>query len=254
MSEEQQTPAEGQVEVPAIEQQARELGWRPKEEFYADPKNEGKPWRDAERFVELTPLFKKIDEQHRQIKDLHKTTRHLAEHNQKIEKLSYEKALATLRAERRQALEEGDLVKAEELRDRIDDVKEQSRSVAQQQTQPQLSSDFESFVERNPWYNTNAEMTRYANGLAMELNNQGVRDPAVALARIEEETRKAFAPKTVRNPNKDSAPNLEGGRGKAKSDNFSLTPEQERIMNTLIKSGAPISREDYIKQLKQLEG
>lgn len=232
-----------------IELQAMEHGWKPKEEF---DESTGKKWRSAEEFMDRKSLFDKIDEQHRKIKDLSKGLNALAEHNKKIEQSAYERALRELRAERKQALEEGDLVKAEEIRDRIDEVKEEQRKQPVPQTNV-VNTSFEQWVAQNKWYESDPDMRAYADGYAQQLVGNGVTDPSVALPQIERKVREVFAAK-FRNPNKDRAPSLETGKARSKADSFVMTREEEKVMNQLIAAGAPITREDYISQLKKSRG
>lgn len=232
-----------------IELEAMAHGWRPKEEF---DESSGKKWRTAEEFMDRKPLFDKIDEQHRRLKTLEQGLNALAQHNKKIEESAYVRALNELKKERKLALEEGDLVKAEEIRDRIDEVKEQSQAQPAPQ-QPQNDPRFEAWVEKNKWYTTDPMLKKFADGVAFDLRGQGVNDPVEFLNSIEREVRTTF-PQKFRNPNKDLAPGMESGRGKAKSDGFSLSADEERMINQMIKAGAPISREEYVAQLKAQRG
>jgi len=253
MTEEKKEGEQAPV-ITEVEQQALSLGWKPEEEFKADPANEGKKWRTAEDFMDRKSLFDKIDEVKRRNRDLERGLHSLAEHNKRIEQSSYERALRELRNERKLALEENDLVKAEELRDRIDEVREQQRAVKETQpVAPAVNEEFVAWVQNNKWYETDVDMKAFADGYAATLWNQGVQSRAEALPMIERKVREVFASK-FRNPNKNLAPSLESGKGKAKSDSFSLTPEEEKIMNNMIRAGSPISREEYIKQIKASRG
>lgn len=248
MENQEQAP----VEPTEVELQAAELGWKPEEEFKADPANEGKKWRTAEDFMDRKSLFDKIDSYHRKVKDLEKGIQSLSQHNATIEQSAYERALRELRSERKQALEEGDVVRAEEIRDRIDEVKEQQKT-AQPQPQPGVNPEFLAWVNNNKWYENDPDMRAFADGYATQLISQGVRDPQQALPLLEKKVREVFAAK-FRNPNKDRAPSLDSGKGKVKSDGFSLTPDEEKIMTNMIRAGVPISKEEYIAQIKASRG
>jgi hypothetical protein len=247
MEEEVKEPQE--VQVSEVEQEAMALGWKPEEDFKADPANENKKWRTAEDFMDRKSLFDKIDSYSRKVKDLERGINSLSQHNAKIEQSAYERALRELRSERKEALENGDVVLAEEIRDRIDEVKEQQRTVVAQPQQPAVHPEFVAFVDRNRWYETDPDMRAYADGYAQQLMSQGIRDPEKALPMLERKVREVFAGK-FRNPNKDRAPVLEGGKGKVKSDSFVLTPDEEKIMTNMIRAGVPLSKEDYIAQIK----
>ena len=248
-NKEPQTPEYTEVELQALEH-----GWKPKEEFETSEKSAGKKWRDAEDFMDRKSLFDKIDAQHRRSRELEKGVAAAMEHNKKIEQSAYERALRELKAERKAALEEGDAVKAEEVRDRIDEVKEKQKQV--EKTAPineTAARDIEIFVQRNKWYTTDVDMKAWAEGYADSLYRSGVTNTAEAFPMIEEKVKQVF-PHKFRNPNKDRAPNLEGGQRKTSSDSFQLSQDEERAMNHMIRAGAPITREEYIKQLKKSRG
>lgn len=236
-----------------VEQTALEHGWKPEEEFKADPANEGKKWRTAEDFMDRKSLFDKIDSYHRKVKDLEKGMNALAQHNSKIEQSAYERALRELRNERKAALEEGDLVKAEEIRDRIDEIKEQTKQPAPTAVQP-TNPVFDAWVAKNQWYTEDRKMQAFADGLANQLIAEGIRNPQEIFAAVEREVRDTF-PTKFRNPRKDTAPSLDvSGKKAPASEGFKLTPTEEKIMNDMIRAGAPISKEEYIKQIKESRG
>ncbi len=96
-------------------------------------------------------------------------------------------------------------------------------------------------------------MTVYADGIGRELALQGM-SPSQVLKEVERQVRENF-PEKFRNPNKDNAPRVEvGGKPASRSSGFRLTTEEETIMNKLIRSGAPITREEYINQIKKARG
>jgi hypothetical protein len=71
---------------------------------------------------------------------------------------------------------------------------------------------------------------------------------------VAERTLKIF-PTARRNPAKDRAVPQESGARKApRSDGFSLTSDEERIMKSMIRAGAPISEDEYKAQIKKSRG
>lgn len=247
------TPAEPQTPEPQVnevELQAQELGWKPEEDFKADPKNEGKKWRPAEEFMDRKSLFDKIDSYHRKVKDLEKGIGALSEHNKKIEKTAYERALRELKQEKRAALEEGDLVKADELNERIDEIKQEVKNVPAPVAEPRNPA-FDVWVTKNQWYNENKKMRAFADGYAQQLVADGITNPAEIFAEVEKEVKDTF-PVTFRNPRKDTAPSLDTSDRKVstkKSAVDQLTPEERNIMKTMLRAGAGISEEEYANQV-----
>ena len=68
------------VNTDPYESEAREQGWKPKEEYEGDPEK----WRPAKEFVERGELFGKIDVLGRELKETKKALKLLQEHNSKI--------------------------------------------------------------------------------------------------------------------------------------------------------------------------
>lgn len=253
MEENKEEIKQEEPQVNEIEEQARAHGWKSKEEFEADPDNAGKKWRTAEDFMDRKSLFDRLDSYNKEVRDLKRGIAALSEHNRKIEKLAYEKALRELREERAKAIEEHDLEKIEEIRDQMENLRAQHRAAqVVPQTPPEQNPRFLQWVEKNKWYVSDEDMRAFTDGYAAHLWNSGVKDPETALSMIEKRVKEVF-PAKFRNPNKDRAPTLEGGqrRESRKSDDFKLTESEERILTSMIRAGAPITREEYIKQLKE---
>ncbi len=251
MSEEKtQVGTEPQEPTP-IEVEAMEHGWRPEEEFKAEPKNEGKRWRTAEDFMDRKSLFDRIEAGNQKTKQLEKTVQQLAQHNTRIEKVSYEKALDTLRAERKAALQDNDHVRAEELRDEIDDVKEKMAAVQPLpvQSEPVALTEFK---QRNSWYQRDDVMTTYADGLGNKLMAEG-KTPEFILKTVEAKVRESF-PEKFRNPNRESAPEMAtSSRRAAPTEKFQMSEQERSIMKNFVAQGI-MTEEQYIADLKKLRG
>lgn len=236
-----------------VEDEARAHGWRPKEEFEADEKNAGKKWRTADDFMDRKSLFDKIDAVTTDNRNLKKGIQTLAEHNAKVEEAAYKRALESLKAERKQALEDADLVRAEEIRDEIDEVKE--KIVQVKNVQPVVPEAPPALVEwkaQNQWYQKDEVMTVYADAVGVRLHQNGM-PPELVLKEVERRVRENF-PDRFRNPNKDVAPKVEVGGKRSGGSGFRLTEDEERAMNAMIRAGAPITRDKYIEDLKKLRG
>lgn len=250
----QEQNEEVQSEPSPIELEARAHGWRPEEEFKAEAKNQGKKWRTAEDFMDRKSLFDKIESVHQENKTLKKGITNLSVHYQNVEKAAYAKALAELKKERLQALEDADLVRAETLRDEMDEVRDKMNAVQPPVTVQEPPAELVAWKQENDWYQRDDVMTTYADGLGQKLLSEG-KPPSQILKEVERKVRENF-PEKFRNPNKDTAPEVvsSGRRATAASGGFRLTADEERILTTMIKAGAPITREDYIKDLKALRG
>jgi hypothetical protein len=240
-------------EVDPVESEARAAGWVPREEFEANPANAGKKWRSAELFVELTPLYEKLDALHKQNKTLNQGLKAFAEHNKKVEVAAYNRAKAELMAEKKKAAEEGDVARVEEIRDQIDSLPRPTEINVPDVTEPVYNTTFTQWKSRNSWYTTNADAKMYADTLGVKLASEGV-TPAEVLRQVEQKVKEVF-PNMFVNPKREQAPHVERGGTKGKSTGgFQLTTEETAIMNRLIASGAPITRDEYIAQIKRTRG
>lgn len=249
-------------EVNPVETQAASKGWKPKEDFDADPKNEGKVWRSAEDFMDRQSFFDKIDEQHRRLKDLEKGLKSQSEYNARIEKLAYDKALKDLKVQKRVALEDNDLVKADELAEQITTVTEQAKAVKPIEipATPETPPAFKEWVRQNQWYESDQEMHNFADWTANNLSARGVRGDEL-LQQVTDAVKATFITK-FRNPNKDKAQSMEKGSSAAKKvDSSPLAPEVEQLIRNMVRAGVPHPKEnrnltvdEYREQYKKLQG
>lgn len=256
MDEEVKGEGESQtVEPTAAELAAREQGWVPKEEFNGDEHT----WIDAAEFLRRGPLFKKIDDQSKQLKDVKRALQEMAKLNADIRDNEYKRALTTLREQKRTALLEGDadaVIAADEKIELVREEQTQLKSQAQNQSsqEPELNPEFVQWTDRNSWYKNSAPMKAYADALGVDLARAG-NTPAEVLRKVEIEVRKEF-PNKFRNPNQDKPGSVESGSVKGaggSSDNFQLTPEERRVMQTFVRTGA-LTEKEYIESLRKVRG
>lgn len=231
-------------EVTAVEQEAIANGWRPKEEFVEAP---GKKWRSAEEFMDRKPLYDKLEEQSRKIKQLDLGLKSLADHNADVEKAAYQRALNELKTAKSAALNAGDLVAVEQIRDQIDDLKQ---NVPVAQPEAQSPQEYETWKKRNGWYQSDDDLTAYADGLGNKLKREG-KDPATIMAAVEAKVREVF-PNKFTNPNKATAPKMEeGSRKSTRSGEFELTDLEEQVFKHMNRADPKlITREKYIADIK----
>ena len=127
---EQGTQIQGESLTPT-QQEALAQGWVPKDEYDGDPEK----FVDAGEFLRRGELFRKIESQSKEMKDMRKALAEMAKHNAKIREVEYQRALDTLKAEKKAALSEGDADRVVEIDDKIDLVKTQQKQDAQQAVQ-----------------------------------------------------------------------------------------------------------------------
>ena len=238
-----------------VEAKAADQGWKPKEDWIAEG---GDPdeWRSAREFVDRGELLKQIHNQNRKLKQIEQGHDALKQHHSTVYEKAYKDAVASLKAQRRAAMIDGDLDAVDIIEEQIEQTKEEFQSeqakIKQQPTGP--DPQFVTWVEKNSWYETDEDLREFADfkGISYAKKNPGV-DPSVVLKHVENEVKSKFPEKFgVRR----AAPNPVAGVDKTSRkavDTFELTEMEESIMKNLVRSKT-MTKEEYIAQLKKVRG
>jgi hypothetical protein len=250
------TSVEQVVETPQLtetELKASDSGWVTKDKY----QGEEHKWVEAGEYLRRGELFSKIDLQNRELKEVKKALVELGKMNQSIKEIEYKKALETLKAQKKSALEEGDADAVIAADERIALVRDEQKEAAQKAaSQPQDTGEghpeFVDWTSKNTWYTNNAPMRAFADAHGQELAKRGL-TPSQVLKQVELDIRKEFP--TRFNSLKQGQPSkVEGGTQSGRSTGtFTLTGEERRVMNTFVKSGA-LTEAEYIKQIKEIRG
>jgi len=249
MSDEVQKPEEGKPQFTEIELKAIDQGWRPQDEWDGDPAD----WRTAKEFVDRGELFKKIDTQNREIKEVKKAYDELARFHAKVKETEYKRALEDLKRQKKEALIEGDAAQVVEIDEAIDAVREQQRAVPPPVQVDVVNPVFAAWKEKNGWYDSNVAMRGAADALGNKLAADGM-SPVDILTEVERQIKKEFAHK-FENPRRREAGTVEGTqpKGASKVDEFQLTAEERRVMRRLVDQKV-MTEKEYIDQLKSVKG
>lgn len=251
MADEQDlTPDEGnEPQLTEVEIRASQEGWVPEDQWQGDPDK----WRPAKEFLDRGELFRKIEEQKRELKSVKLAMEELGRHHAKVREMEYERALKTLKAQKRDAIAEGDADAVVEIEDKIDELKEKQHKV---EPTPRVQEPHPAVVawqERNPWYHSNKVMKAAADEVAREMVAMGELDPVKVLAEVDKIIRQEFRDKFV-NPNRDKAGPVEGTpKGRApKEDAISMSDEDRKVMNRIVSTGV-MTKEQFLKEFKDLQ-
>lgn len=193
-----------------IESQARQMGWKPQEEFKGDPDK----WVDAETYVErgehVLPLLQANNRRLQQdlltrdqkidtLKQELEVTRSIVQGLEKNFTESLERQLkeqrASLKADLKGAIEDRDVDREMEVREQLDQLTEAERVAKQKQeenkkkleaskptptdkdTDPNISPDFNAWKEENPWFGGSSaedkKRTRAVIRAAEDLRDEG---------------------------------------------------------------------------------
>lgn len=244
---------ESTVQADSYEDQAREQGWRPKEEWEGDPEK----WRPAKEFVERGELFGKIDSLGKDLKETRKALKMLQEHHTKVRESEYKRAVEELKSLQKKHLEEGNSDGYLETTELLTDLKaeQKAREVVDQVKPNQPDPRFLSWVDQNKWYAQNAEMREYADSIGMGYAQKHPEiDPEDVLKYVTQEVKERFKTRFT-NPNRSKPSSVEGtgSPAPAKSAKFELTDEERRVMNTFVRTGA-MTQEAFIEEVKRMRG
>lgn len=247
-----EVPGEAQP-VSRVQEEALSQGWVPKEEFEGDEER----WVDAGEFVRRGELFRKIESQSKELKDVKKALNELAKHNAKVREVEYTRALSALKDQKKTALSEGDADRVVDIDDRIDLVKDQQKQLQTQQLnevrEEVLNPELTNWIGKNSWYESDKKMRAYADTIGVQLHQEGM-SPSQVLREVEKEVRERFKEK-FRNPNRDKPGAVEGAlprSNRSSEGEMELSDVEKTIMKTLV-DGGHLTKDEYIKQLKAVK-
>ena len=240
-----------------VKQKARTQGWVPQKDWKGDPAD----WRPAKEFVDRGELFNKIEEQNKHIKKLNGQLDALQKHNKNIFDMAHKQAITDLKREHRDAVQQGDIQRADAIVSAIEQKKEELVQVAQQAATGGPPPEFHDFVQRNTWYESDTAMRGAADAFGIEylrMNPDSKADPTRVLAYVEGKMRDKFP--QLYGSRKTAAPDpvasatspvrASQGRGFGEAD---LTPEELKVMTFLEESGT-MDRKTYMRDIARARG
>lgn len=244
--EQTNTPEYTPIQLKAIDQ-----GWIPREEFDGDESE----FIDAAEFVRRGELFKKIETQSREVKQLRQALEALKQHQGKIEESAYNRALKQLQEQRKAAFIEGEHEKAFAIEEQIANIQEEKQRVKQQQidvpANDEYAEQFRAWVDENSWYESNSIMRKTADTLGLDYHNQGY-SPAEVLKKVSEDIKREFSHKfktpAANRPSAVEAPSRSNSQQKG---SISLSADERKIMTRIVASGI-MTEAEYMKQLKDM--
>ncbi len=247
-----------------VEQQALLKGWLPKEQYSGNPDD----WIPAHQFVkngEFRTQYKSVSDE-------------LKKMNDKLLSMSREQAriFAQERADdakkkKREAFEARNVDEMEQyekiynqynaqLESLSQEVPQTQQSTDQKSQQPQIPQEILQFRARNSdWFNSNhpinTAMSTFAAGLYDRLvTDHPEWDIMRRLGEVEIEVKKQF-PQEFQNQNRNSAMTVEGKTPPPNKNNLpryeQLDRQTQNIIDNFVNTGCGLTREDYIKQLKE---
>jgi hypothetical protein len=252
MSEEiEQTEVEA-PEPTESEAKARRQGWRPKDE-YRGPEDK---WVDADAFLkrsdeELPVMRERLRKQDRDLAEMKGTVAKFAEHYAKVENVAYDRALAEVKKQRREALAIGDADGFEQAEERLAELKEVKPAATQKQAAAEIIPEVDAWVKANPWFMSEPRLNKYADAVCLELQTEDpTRELSDILKEVAKEVKTRF-PEKFANAKRSAPPAVEGtttaASGKGAKSYANLPAEAKAACDKFLKQGLIKSKDDYLK-------
>lgn len=256
MTEEAEDIGGGEAQEPTVEDRARDMGWRPKEEFKGDETR----WVDAETFVkrgeEILPILKanarRIEAENAAVKaemaELKASVAEFRKHHSQTERRAYERAIRDLEERQAEAVEANDLKSVRAITKEIADLSRdvQTDDGGSPYKTPDHAKTLNQWKGENPWFESDRVMTAAASAIADELEAAGVKG-ADQLAEVAKRIRAEF-PHKFQNERRSAPAAVEGSTptrkaGKSAAD---LPPEARAQMNKWVKQGL-LTEKQFLK-------
>lgn len=239
------------------EDHARELGWKPQDEWKGDPSK----WVPADTFLRIAdknmPILKQNNLQLTRELDRMKTTlKELNGWREKAEKQGYDRGRNEVLEEMRKAAESGDVEGFDKAKGKLDKLEDERPTPKQADEPKKQDPAIEKMVEDNPW------IIRMTPGKRRVLG-EFVDEEVAAGYTLEEATERAVEtfgkafPDLV--PRRRAAPRVEGSRPSTPARKKEITaadlPEEVRAVGArLVKAGAYKTIDEYAKDYIEMNG
>jgi hypothetical protein len=245
--------AEAAPKDEGVEKRAREMGWRPKDEFKGDPDK----WTDAMTYVQrgetVLPIIRaERDRLRTEIAEIRSTVRQFAEHHATVEKRAYDKALADARKELNQAVKEGDEKTAEAKADEIAELRANKPAEGKEAVK-EIAPEVKEWLADNRWFHTDDVLRDYATKLHDKLLRDR-RDLSLEenLAMVSKDVRKRF-PEAFGNPNRERPAAVEGSSGggvkpKGGKSYADLPAEAKAACDKFVRTIPGYTKDKYVKE------
>jgi hypothetical protein len=246
---------EAQSEAPEVsesEDKARAQGWRPMEEYKGDPEK----WVSADSFLkradeELPIMRERTRKMASELAELKSTVKKFSEHHAKVEQIAYDRALADVKKQRREALAIGDAEGVEAAEEKIEELKE-LKPAPKKEAVAEIAPEVQAFVTANPWFQSEPKLAKYAEMVCGELQSEDpTRDLGDILKEVAKEVKSRF-PEKFANAKRSAPPAVEGSGavasgGKGAKTFANLPAEAKQACEKFLRAGLIKSKDDYLK-------
>jgi hypothetical protein len=264
MAEDNSQDTSGSPDNAAVEKEARQFGWSPKEEFKGDESQ----WRSAEEFLQrgreingfLRKDLDKIRTQNLGLESELRTVREAVvkfkEFHEQTEERAYKKALADLQSQKKKAITEGDGDTVVAIEEAMDQLKEERNTTTPAAATSNPSDEvyrqqFIAWSGENQWFQTDTSLRAAANGFADIVKAE---NPSLVgtpfLEAVANKVKEAF-PDKFENGLRGKPSAVEGNTNTPRSSSSKksyadLPPEAKAACDSFVEQGL-LTKEQYIK-------
>lgn len=230
----------------AVKYLAKELGWN---ENVSD---------NPDKFVDAATFIRRSKDINsglrKQIKEITNVVGELKTHNEQVYKAEVKRLtaeLATLKEQKKSAIEDGDVDRVEKIEEQIDEIKEKTAP----RQQPAVSNAvFEEWVEDNQWYRSDDDMRKFADKAGLEYEGLPFQKILKLVRKdVEAEFPEQFNGKGKgKTQTRPGTSQVESGSRRASStksrSESDLSAAQRNIMNQFVRHGV-MTKAEYVADL-----
>jgi len=234
-------------ELSDVERLASDMGWSPQDQWRGDADK----WVDATAYIKAGPeiLKSSLKRQDSKMLALEGTLKEFKGHYEKVTQTAYDRAMADLKQQQREAVAEGDTEAFERVETQIETLNA-PEAKAEPDANPDNDPAFIQFQAKNDWYGPDGdyEMTAEAEKAAAVIGRSY--EGEEFYTRITNAMKKKF-PDRFGNPARKETARVEGSGGnaprKSGGKTFSDLPaEGKAACNKFVAEGL-MTKEDYVR-------
>ena len=252
---------ETEIKEKAVEEKAGRMGWVPGDKFRGDETK----WISAEKFIErgeteipiMRERMKKMDGTvvtlNDTISQMKKTFSEFREFHTKAEERAYNKALKEITEKQREAAAAGNVEIFDELEEEKIKVAKPVKIAEPAETEDtEAMADFDNWKDKNEWYDTDSELTAYAQSISTYIQNTKNIGGKKLYEAVTKDVKKRF-PDKFENPERNKPNTVEGGGNapatvdKSKQTFVNLPKDAQAACNRFMKEYPGFTKEEYCK-------
>jgi DNA-binding transcriptional MerR regulator len=254
------------VDNSAAENEAKQFGWKPLEEYQGNPDE----WKDAETFLkrgkeingflrkDLEKIQKTLQHKDAELAEIRETMEEFRKYHNETEARAYARAVQELKQEKITAIQQGDGERVVEIDEQIDQLKEAQTSAPkapakeEKKTQETYDAEYVTWAKENLWFNTDPELQQLALLVGQEINAQSPDVKGSAFYNEVTKRVKESMPEKFTNQNRSTAAVGTSSDGrtpgtKKKKGYNDLPPEAKSACDKFVKQGL-MTQEKYITE------